>query len=504
MSGKKIVGIILAILGLIGAYYYIGGYFQVKSQFGNVFGVADETLKNYWPMMAASIAVLILGIFLIFKGDDQAIQKNTNSSLIQTSRITTLNFDGDKSLANDSYKIFLVKKYGIEKNDALGKIICQGKLFDDTEQALKHAAQIDGAISGLSTPSNVVHLTEIQKALSKNENTDKQSPLLNDETRRLGITHDGAKYCYKTYQYDQLDDALKFARNDVQITSATKQAESTSSNKKIIVIVVGVIVIIGGYFALQKNSCGDAKADVIRWMNVYTTSLYQGKQGMSVPGASETIAALEIAKKACNKPDLTVEEIINPQAASSSNGQPNASGGDKPNTREVNDLIDKNHIATYDCGEKSDKNACDTSSKTAGQLRAKGYCFGMKNEPRSEWDWHRCNSESLQSDVQNSSNDNSNVNDEKRAQAMLDETKGAQLRTEKLNNDLENKHNKYKKWILTNAPLYLSKTPIFADDITLNQLSDSSIATPQQRQEILNLIAYKKKDIASIYELIKK
>lgn len=314
MSGKKIVGIILIILGLIGAYYYIGGYFQVKSQFGNVFGVADETLKNYWPMMAASIAVLILGAFLIFKGDEQpSISNNSNSTAIQTSSPTSQNFYGDKSLANDSYKIFLVKKYGIEKNEALGKIICQGKLFDDTEQALQHAAEIDGATLQPSNQSGVANLTEVQKALATD--TYKQPPMLSDEARKFGITHNGLKYCYKTYQYDELDDALKFARNDVQAASTTKQDKSPSSNKMIIAVAVGVIAIIGGYFALQKNSCSDAKADVIKYMQIYANALYQGKQGMSVPGASEAIAALEIAKKACNKPDLTVEEILNPQAA---------------------------------------------------------------------------------------------------------------------------------------------------------------------------------------------
>jgi len=73
MSGRKITGIILSILGLIGSYYYIGGYFELKNQFGNVFGVADETLKNYWPMMTLSIAMIIIGICLLFinKDDNQ-------------------------------------------------------------------------------------------------------------------------------------------------------------------------------------------------------------------------------------------------------------------------------------------------------------------------------------------------------------------------------------------------------------------------------------------------
>jgi hypothetical protein len=147
MSGKKIAGIILAILGLIGAYYYIGGYFEVKSKFGNVFGVADETLKNYWPMMAASIAALILGVFLIFKGDDQEIESITNITPLQASSITTLNYDGAKSLANDGYKIFLVKKYGIEKNAALDKIVSNEKLFNTIDDALAYADSLEQVIA---------------------------------------------------------------------------------------------------------------------------------------------------------------------------------------------------------------------------------------------------------------------------------------------------------------------------------------------------------------------
>ena len=404
MGGKRIAGIILAIIGLIGAYYYIGGYLQLKNQFGNVFGVADETLKTYWPMMAASIAVLLLGAFLIFKGDEQPkINNNTYSTPIQATSATLNNFDGNKSLENDSYRIYLVKKYGIEKNEALGKIICQGKLFQDTEQALQYASELDGAISYQSNSSNVAHLTEIQKALASEEDKNKNLPLLSDEAIGLGITHDGTKYCYKTFKYEQLSDALKFAKNDSQTISETKQGESPSNNKLIIAVVVGVIVIIGGYFALQKNSCSDAKADVIKYMQIYANALYQGKQGMSVPGATEAIAALEIAKKACNKPDLTVEEIISPQTASSSNAIPNTGNAEKPNTREVNDLIDRSHIATYDCGEKNDQNACNVAAQTASKLRDKGYCFGMDNEPRSQWDWHRCNANSIRNTSSSSS-----------------------------------------------------------------------------------------------------
>jgi hypothetical protein len=373
MSGKRIVGIILSIIGLIGAYYYIGGYFKCESQFNNAFGSCDAILDNFLPMMVASVVVLILGLIIFFKkenspknssgnilgiphpdthvrcpdcrefvlneasickhcgcklipqGKVQNGINNKNITLDKVSEVSLLNFDGDKSLENDSYKIYLVKKYGIEKNEALGKIICQGKLFEDTEQALQHAAELDGSTSYPSNAPNVTRLTEIQKALASEDDKNKHTPLLSEEAIGLGITHDGTKYCYKTYKYEELSDALKFAKNDMQITSETKQGESSSNNKLIIAILVGVIVIIGGYFALQKNNCSDAKADVIKYMQVYANALYQGKQGMSVPGAAEAIAALEIAKKACNKPDLTVEEILNPQAVAPKSQPPQSS-----------------------------------------------------------------------------------------------------------------------------------------------------------------------------------
>jgi hypothetical protein len=48
-------------------------------------------------------------------------------------------FDGEMDLNNDSYKIYLVKKYEIEKNNALEKFICKDRLFDSIIEALEYA-----------------------------------------------------------------------------------------------------------------------------------------------------------------------------------------------------------------------------------------------------------------------------------------------------------------------------------------------------------------------------
>lgn len=42
-------------------------------------------------------------------------------------------------LTTDAYRLFLVKKYKIEKNDALGKMVVGERLFDTIDEALKYA-----------------------------------------------------------------------------------------------------------------------------------------------------------------------------------------------------------------------------------------------------------------------------------------------------------------------------------------------------------------------------
>jgi len=57
-------------------------------------------------------------------------------------------------------------------------------------------------------------------------------------------------------------------------------------------------------------NCNSAKADVIRYHSQYMNGILNGLRGASVPGGSEGIQALKIAKEACNRPDLTLEEIL--------------------------------------------------------------------------------------------------------------------------------------------------------------------------------------------------
>ena len=50
-----------------------------------------------------------------------------------------LKFLGDRDLSNDAYKIFLSKKYDIQKNDVFSKFVCQENMFPTIDEALIYA-----------------------------------------------------------------------------------------------------------------------------------------------------------------------------------------------------------------------------------------------------------------------------------------------------------------------------------------------------------------------------
>jgi hypothetical protein len=96
-------------------------------------------------------------------------------------------------LSNDSYIIYLTKKYAIEKNEVLGQYICKDKLFPSLDDVLNFANLLEAKQSNMTD-------AEINA-----EN-------LSSEADEYGITFDGEKYRYQTYTYDKLEDAIRYAK----------------------------------------------------------------------------------------------------------------------------------------------------------------------------------------------------------------------------------------------------------------------------------------------------
>jgi hypothetical protein len=58
-------------------------------------------------------------------------------------------FDGSRDLNDDAYKLFLSKKYDIQKNDVFGKFVCREKMFTSIEEALAYAHQLEQELTAI-------------------------------------------------------------------------------------------------------------------------------------------------------------------------------------------------------------------------------------------------------------------------------------------------------------------------------------------------------------------
>jgi len=68
---------------------------------------------------------------------EQSAKNESHADFFTVKKIEKDIWSKERDLTNDEYQVYLVKKYSIEKNEALGKIIANGKLFATIEDALK-------------------------------------------------------------------------------------------------------------------------------------------------------------------------------------------------------------------------------------------------------------------------------------------------------------------------------------------------------------------------------
>lgn len=107
-----------------------------------------EAVKNRLIIHSLGAGSLILlGIFI--KGDESptAAQDSKEdkhqappSQAAHSSKTEHMSFMGERAISNDKYKLFLIEKYQIQKNEVLNKFLCHETLFDTVEEALTHAA----------------------------------------------------------------------------------------------------------------------------------------------------------------------------------------------------------------------------------------------------------------------------------------------------------------------------------------------------------------------------
>lgn len=104
-----------------------------------------------------------------------------------------------QSLENAQYRLWLVSKYAIERNDVLGEVICGEKSFKSVDEALQFADGIEKA----KRADAKAKAEEVEAAHAEH---------LSAEAVALGITFDGEVYQYKSYRYQALKDAVAYAK----------------------------------------------------------------------------------------------------------------------------------------------------------------------------------------------------------------------------------------------------------------------------------------------------
>jgi len=131
----------------LGIVFSINSYAQYEALIGAAFAYKEQQ-EHQRNVTIVIIAAFILGIaILIAIINNKKVDKREASEENESQSNVLKDFNETRNLNSDSYKIFLVKKYSIEKNDALEKIICDNKLFDNIELALIHADNCEAQLN---------------------------------------------------------------------------------------------------------------------------------------------------------------------------------------------------------------------------------------------------------------------------------------------------------------------------------------------------------------------
>lgn len=93
---------------------------------------------------------LIMGLLMILLGgrsqrikDADGISSPHVSKQQSQKKVLLALSDAEKTLENDSYKVYLVEKYEIKENEVLKKFFLDGRLYDTVEDALSRAHEME-------------------------------------------------------------------------------------------------------------------------------------------------------------------------------------------------------------------------------------------------------------------------------------------------------------------------------------------------------------------------
>jgi len=103
--------------------------------------------------------------------ENQRSQQHAQSNIEQTNQSSPepldIGFSGEKLLTNDGYKIYLVKKHQIERNDVLSKFVCSERLFDSIDEALSFADSLENPASEVFSIPEIPEIPELIDSMNE-------------------------------------------------------------------------------------------------------------------------------------------------------------------------------------------------------------------------------------------------------------------------------------------------------------------------------------------------
>ncbi len=175
--GIATAGIGWFLIAIVWAFIYNGFYTKKLLEKGYTFNDTPERVN-------AAIAALKL--------DSSRYQPDVPAA--PPSQATN-RFMGEMSADNDAYKLFLVKKYNIEKNTTLDKFVANEKLFGTVEEAI---AYVDGIEKGI-VAEHSQRAAQQQNEARQQQEAARQSALLSETVVEEGKLA-GTQWTYRLHQ----------------------------------------------------------------------------------------------------------------------------------------------------------------------------------------------------------------------------------------------------------------------------------------------------------------
>jgi hypothetical protein len=246
----------------------------------------------------------IIGLILGLTSDPlDSSQKKEHPG--QSESTKEINFAGVTELSNDAYKIYLVERYTITKNDVLAGFTLNGSIYNSLDEALI-------AAHALHCPKISIPATQDIK--------EEIEPASKQITSGFQVQNSDSKSSIQIYAQNELEQT---SQNEINY----KQYQSTkSSNAKIIFASIALIVVaflVFRYIQLSQDSdvsfsnrspedrCRTAKIQALKSSEPFFLALMKGERGMNVTGYQEAISATKAAGLECGIDNYTYSNLLN-------------------------------------------------------------------------------------------------------------------------------------------------------------------------------------------------